>query len=428
MYRIVTLAVLDAGVDPDRCRRRGRTVAAVDVRHRRPTPDRQHHRLAGPGRHQRDPRLSRSLSRSPRCRRTQRCGPTCWTGNAAGARSGRMVVEGRDIGTVVVPDARLKIYLTADAAERARRRHRQNAGVAARSGGIGRCHRRSRRGGAGSAPSRHQGQHPGRMPRCRPPRTRGASTHRSWRSTRPSPGCWRWPASEESGEVVHTSAARRIRPRRPADPRAWTAGRRIGIALSAADVPDADRGHGAGCRPPGPLVVVANHQNFMDGAVLFGALTRRVSFLVKAEAVKGPLGWLLINVGQYALLRGVPDREPLLKALAQLQGRRCDRHLPGGHPRRRHGRDRVRRRRLAGGPVRRHRCPGRDPRDRSAGRAARRRRFRPPVHVLVGEPFAVREGRRPEGGRRGDRGRSAVHLAALVATLDAEIDNGRRRP
>ena len=66
-------------------------------------------------------------------------------------------------------------------------------------------------------------------------------------------------------------------------------------------------------------MVVANHQNFMDGAVLFGALTRRVSFLVKAEAVKGPLGWLLINVGQYALVRGVPDREPLLKALAQLK-------------------------------------------------------------------------------------------------------------
>ena len=39
----------------------------------------------------------------------------------------------------------------------------------------------------------------------------------------------------------------------------------------------------------------------MDGAVLFGLLPRRVSFLVKAEAVQGPLGWLLTNVGQYAL-------------------------------------------------------------------------------------------------------------------------------
>lgn len=35
---------------------------------------------------------------------------------------GRAVVEGRDIGTVVFPDARVKVYLTADAKTRARRR------------------------------------------------------------------------------------------------------------------------------------------------------------------------------------------------------------------------------------------------------------------------------------------------------------------
>jgi cytidylate kinase len=34
------------------------------------------------------------------------------------------VVEGRDIGSVVFPDARLKVFLTASAEERARRRHR----------------------------------------------------------------------------------------------------------------------------------------------------------------------------------------------------------------------------------------------------------------------------------------------------------------
>src|SRR4029077_36118 len=94
--------------------------------------------------------------------------------------------------------------------------------------------------------------------------------------------------------------------------------RRIGIAVGL--VLYRMHVHGMGRIPShGSLVVVANHQNFMDGAVLFGALTRRVSFLVKAEAVKGPLGWLLINVGQSALVRGVPDREPLLKALAQLK-------------------------------------------------------------------------------------------------------------
>ncbi len=36
--------------------------------------------------------------------------------------TGAWVAEGRDIGTVVAPDAELKVWLTADPAERARRR------------------------------------------------------------------------------------------------------------------------------------------------------------------------------------------------------------------------------------------------------------------------------------------------------------------
>ncbi len=45
---------------------------------------------------------------------------------------GNVVVEGRDIGTVVLPDAGVKIFLTASAEERARRRNNQNlaAGLA----------------------------------------------------------------------------------------------------------------------------------------------------------------------------------------------------------------------------------------------------------------------------------------------------------
>jgi CMP/dCMP kinase len=38
------------------------------------------------------------------------------------AEQGDAVIEGRDIGTVVCPDAEVKVYLVADAAERARRR------------------------------------------------------------------------------------------------------------------------------------------------------------------------------------------------------------------------------------------------------------------------------------------------------------------
>ena len=42
---------------------------------------------------------------------------------------GDWVADGRDIGSVVCPDAEVKVYLTADPAERARRRHAELAGA-----------------------------------------------------------------------------------------------------------------------------------------------------------------------------------------------------------------------------------------------------------------------------------------------------------
>ena len=46
-------------------------------------------------------------------------------------RSGDSVIEGRDIGVVVVPEAELKIWLVADPGIRARRRHAERNGVGA---------------------------------------------------------------------------------------------------------------------------------------------------------------------------------------------------------------------------------------------------------------------------------------------------------
>jgi cytidylate kinase len=46
--------------------------------------------------------------------------------SVAGSGAG-IVVEGRDIGTVVAPDAPIKVFLTASASERARRRARETA-------------------------------------------------------------------------------------------------------------------------------------------------------------------------------------------------------------------------------------------------------------------------------------------------------------
>jgi CMP/dCMP kinase len=43
------------------------------------------------------------------------------------ANAGRMVIEGRDIGSVVAPDADLKVFLTASEAARAARRSAEDA-------------------------------------------------------------------------------------------------------------------------------------------------------------------------------------------------------------------------------------------------------------------------------------------------------------
>ena len=45
-------------------------------------------------------------------------------------RAGDSVIEGRDIGVVVVPDAEVKVWLVADPAVRARRRHLERDGLA----------------------------------------------------------------------------------------------------------------------------------------------------------------------------------------------------------------------------------------------------------------------------------------------------------
>jgi cytidylate kinase len=51
------------------------------------------------------------------------------TQRAAGRR-GRLVADGRDMGTVVFPDAEVKVFLVADLAERARRRLREQGAAA----------------------------------------------------------------------------------------------------------------------------------------------------------------------------------------------------------------------------------------------------------------------------------------------------------
>jgi cytidylate kinase len=125
MYRIVTLAVLRAGVDVDDGAKVGAFAAGVDMAVGF-DPEEDLSYLAGEDvsaeiRGDAVTKAVSAVSAVPAVRtllvQRQR---------ELAAGSGSVVVEGRDIGTVVLRDADFKIFLTASAEERARRRNDQN--------------------------------------------------------------------------------------------------------------------------------------------------------------------------------------------------------------------------------------------------------------------------------------------------------------
>jgi cytidylate kinase len=125
MYRIVTLAVLRAGVDV------GDTSAiesaAADVPLSvgyDPGQDRAYLDAEDVSAEIRGPAVTKAVSAVSAVPAVRARLVGLQRELAAGSDS--VVVEGRDIGTVVLPDADVKIFLTASAEERARRRNDQN--------------------------------------------------------------------------------------------------------------------------------------------------------------------------------------------------------------------------------------------------------------------------------------------------------------
>jgi cytidylate kinase len=125
MYRAVTAAALRAGVDPGDAEgaaavaRRARIEVVADVT-----------RLDGEdvSAEIRGPEVTAAVSAvsaHPGVRAVLVARQRDWV-----AEHGGGVVEGRDIGTVVFPDARVKVYLTANDDERARRRQRDEVAAA----------------------------------------------------------------------------------------------------------------------------------------------------------------------------------------------------------------------------------------------------------------------------------------------------------
>ncbi|WP_343708212.1 (d)CMP kinase [Mycobacterium sp.] len=125
MYRIVTLAVLRAGVDPADAQAVDAVASTLDLSVGS-DPDQLSYCLAGEdvSVEIRGPDVTGAVSavssvpavraRLVALQRELATGP------------GGVVVEGRDVGTVVLPDAPVKIFLTASAETRARRRNDQN--------------------------------------------------------------------------------------------------------------------------------------------------------------------------------------------------------------------------------------------------------------------------------------------------------------
>ncbi|OBI48000.1 (d)CMP kinase [Mycobacterium sp. E796] len=121
MYRIVTLAVLRAGVDPDDAEAVATVASTVPL-----SVDDEHYFLEGKDvsveiRGDEVTRAVSAVSAVPAVRAR-----LVGLQRALAEGPGNVVVEGRDIGTVVLPDAPVKIFLTASAETRARRRNDQN--------------------------------------------------------------------------------------------------------------------------------------------------------------------------------------------------------------------------------------------------------------------------------------------------------------
>jgi cytidylate kinase len=125
MYRIVTLAVLRAGVDLEDVDAIGATAASAGLAvGYDPDEDRCYLAEEDVSAEIRGDEVTKAVSAvsavpAVRTRLVQ-------LQRELAAGEGSVVVEGRDIGTVVLPDADVKIFLTASAEERARRRNDQN--------------------------------------------------------------------------------------------------------------------------------------------------------------------------------------------------------------------------------------------------------------------------------------------------------------
>ena len=124
MYRAVALAALRAGVGPGDSNELERLVSGLDIRL---DPGDTTQRVLLNGEDVTDEIRSREVTSAVPAYAAVPAVRTRLVELQRGmARAGGVVMDGRDIGTHVLPDAELKIFMTASVQERARRRYEES--------------------------------------------------------------------------------------------------------------------------------------------------------------------------------------------------------------------------------------------------------------------------------------------------------------
>jgi cytidylate kinase len=334
MYRAVTLLALEAGFLPDRVAESGALAAVTPLRFEQRADDLT--RVFVGDREVTDEIRGRQVSQnvsavsaepSVRAVLTQR--------QREDASRQDVVLEGRDMGTVVVPDADVKVFLTASIEERARRRRAQLLAQ-----GIDQPYdqlladikaRDAYDSGRELAPLRKAedateidttgltidqviqavcalAQRADR--RCASP-VAGGQVYSNIRTAR------RWPLSRlvrgSLDDWLYRFAYRTITPFF----RLLFRMRICGLEHVPAE---------------GAVVLACNHRSNLDPFFLGAACPREIHFMAKRELWKfKPLGWLVSGLGTFPVNRGQADRKAVKRALEVLAGGAILGLFPEGH-------------------------------------------------------------------------------------------------
>lgn len=312
MYRTITLLALEAGLVPDRIGEAEQIALATELRFEQQDDDLS--RVFVGDREVsaeiRGSLVSQNVSAVSADAGVRRVLTRLQRDQAA---KGNLVLEGRDMGTVVVPQADLKIYLTASTPERARRRqlqfHEKGVSQSLEELVADITRRDAYDSGRELAPLRKADDAVEiDTTDLTIPQVIDTICSEALRRSRPKPTspvkAGRWPLSRLVRSPLDTLLYRFAYSFIPTLLRLLF---RIKIE-GAENIPSA-----------GPVVIASNHRSNLDPFFLGVSSPRQIHFMAKAELWKvSALGRLISAAGSFPVSRGAADRQAVRNALSIL--------------------------------------------------------------------------------------------------------------